>query len=1125
MVDRSVSVVLRAQVEDYKRKMGEASSATKRVATEAEQAGTKTAGAFGQLAASARTNGDAWKDAGAPLLAFGAAATAATTAAVAQFATFDAAMSSVQAATMESASNMEHLRDAAMDAGARTQYSATEAAAGVEELAKAGVATADILNGGLDGALDLAASGAIGVGDAAEIAATAMTQFGLEGDQVTHIADLLAAGAGKAQGGVGDLGMALKQAGLVADQTGLSIEETTGGLAAFASAGLIGSDAGTSFKTMLQRLTPQSNEAKSAMEDLGISAYDSQGEFIGLAEFAGKLETAMRDLTPEQRNAAMATIFGSDAVRAANVLYDKGESGIREWISAVDDQGFAAEQAALRMDNLKGDIEGLGGALETAMIGMGESSNGPLREVTQRLTDLVNAFNSMPDGVQGLTGILGGVVGAASLAGGAFLTLSPRIVETWDALGKLGRVGGGAQNALKWVGRNAIPIAGALTAATVALTLWAEESARTTAMTRTLGDTLSETGDTSKETAGALRDLMKETRGLGPINFDSVYDEAEKMGIAFNDLTDYVLGNADAIDRVNAAGDEFISGSNPWEHIIMSREGAVQNLRYSLDTMAGSLTTAERQTLQVARAEEEAKGTTDELAVAAQEQAAASEAAAEALQEWRDAAGEADASFLTLTGALDGAIQKNQDYATSTADATEDSGDSWEDYYDGVTVSAADYIAQLQSQVDAQTNWETNMLGVAARVKAGMTGAMLDAGNAMVDELLAAGPEGAAAVALINSMTDEEFAKTVELWGNRGADSVAEFTARLEAERQPEVDVTVNVDADPAPADRSMAAWGARLTAQGNAQVPVDADTSSAQAAYDSLMTGMETSTVTVPILSETSQAVTKADEFVAYVDSTSPMVKCDADTGAGYVTVGAFEAWVLELDPEAKVGASTDAATGAVNAFVTWSDGTQSEVQVDASTGTATTSVTTLLNETSQRSASIEVKPATTNFWSSLLGAIAGKSVTVPVTAGGSAARPAEKRTGGGQVRGPGTTTSDSIPALISDQEWVIQASSANKYGPEFMTAVNQGTYDPGRGYARFRDGGRAGGTTRPVLTSPSSPTIVNVNVPEADSSQLAVEFARQLRIAAQGAGAAAYSAAVAASESDLRAMAVFRR
>ncbi|MGO1267634.1 MAG: phage tail tape measure protein, partial [Microbacterium gubbeenense] len=137
---------------------------------------------------------------------------------------FDQAMSNVQAGSMETAGNMELLRQAALDAGESTVYSATEAAGAIEELAKAGLSTADILGGGLSGALDLAASGGIDVGQAAEIASVAMKQFGLEGKDITGIADNLAAGAGKAVGDVDDLGNALNQAGTVANSFGLTVD-------------------------------------------------------------------------------------------------------------------------------------------------------------------------------------------------------------------------------------------------------------------------------------------------------------------------------------------------------------------------------------------------------------------------------------------------------------------------------------------------------------------------------------------------------------------------------------------------------------------------------------------------------------------------------------------------------------------------------------------------------------------------------------------------------------------------------------------------------------------------------------------------------------------------------------
>jgi hypothetical protein len=211
---------------------------------------------------------------------------------------FDKAMSGVQAATHAGANEIGALRQAALQAGKDTQYSATQAAQGITELSKAGVSTADVLGGGLKGALNLAAAGQLDVGEAAETAATAMTQFGLSGKDIPHVADLLAAGAGKAQGSVHDMGYALKQSGLVAAQFGLSVEDTTGTLAAFASAGLIGSDAGTSFKTMLLALANPSAKTKDAMDELGISAYDAQGKFVGIRRCAEQLQDEARRPDP-----------------------------------------------------------------------------------------------------------------------------------------------------------------------------------------------------------------------------------------------------------------------------------------------------------------------------------------------------------------------------------------------------------------------------------------------------------------------------------------------------------------------------------------------------------------------------------------------------------------------------------------------------------------------------------------------------------------------------------------------------------------------------------------------------------------------------------------------------------
>ena len=437
MGERSVLVRIRAEIGDFKKQMTEASKVTEQVGKATQETAAKSKTALGQMVQSASRHEEAWTRSGTALLGFGAAVAVGVGMAIKSYAEFDKAMSEVRAATHASSGDMEQLRAAAITAGADTSYSAREAADAISELSKAGVATKDILSGGLAGSLSLAAAGGLAVADAAELAATALVQFKLSGSQVPHVSDLLAAGAGKAQGSVEDLGAALNQSGLIAASTGLTIEETTGGLAAFASAGLLGSDAGTSFKTMLQSLTPNSKEAASEMAKLGINAYDSQGKFVGLSKFAGILQDSMKGLTDEQRNASMKIIFGSDAVRAANVLYEQGAKGITDWTSAVNEAGYAATTAAIKQDNLAGDIEKLGGSLDSVFLKSGSGANDVLRGLVRTAESFVDAVGNIPGPVLQAGVGLAAVAGGAALVGGAFLTTFPKIIETKKAFSEL----------------------------------------------------------------------------------------------------------------------------------------------------------------------------------------------------------------------------------------------------------------------------------------------------------------------------------------------------------------------------------------------------------------------------------------------------------------------------------------------------------------------------------------------------------------------------------------------------------------------------------------------------------------------------------------------------------------
>jgi TP901 family phage tail tape measure protein len=529
MANRIVSVTLSAKVAEYRKGMLEAAQATRTVGTEA------------QKLAQVR---EAMNAVGAAGLAMGALIGAGVAVAVKKFADFDEAMSSVDAATHESAENMGLLREAAIEAGASTVFSATEAAGAIEELAKAGVSTADILAGGLKGALDLAAAGSLGVARSAEITSTALNQFGLTGDQASHVADVLAAGAGKAMGSVDDLANGLKFVGPVAAAMGVSLEETTGVLALFAQQGIIGEQAGTSLRGVLSSLTAPSAQARAEIERLGLSIYDSQGNFLGLENAAGQLSKAYTNMDGASRDASLGIIFGRETITAATALYKAGASGVDEWTTAVDDSGYAAETARRRLDNLKGDLEALSGAMDTALIQTGSTANDTLRGLVQTITGLVDVYNELPEPVQGVVLAVGGATAAVGLLGGTALTVIPRIYETREAMKELGITSKGLSLT---VGAAGLALGGLFAIFSELARSQAEARARTEAY----ADSLEE--GTNRVTK-ATRDLVKENLAAKNsflwLEGDSAYDAAEKLGISLDTVTDAAMGNVKALKQI-----------------------------------------------------------------------------------------------------------------------------------------------------------------------------------------------------------------------------------------------------------------------------------------------------------------------------------------------------------------------------------------------------------------------------------------------------------------------------------------------------------------------------------------------------------------------------------------------
>lgn len=396
--NKNIVVRLMADTSQYETALAKAGKSTEELAGGLEKSGSKTGIVTKGITA-----------AGLAVAAFGVAS-------VKMAADFDEQMSTVQANSGATTAQLGQLREAALQAGASTVYTASESAGAINDLAKAGMSVSDILSGGLTASLNLAAAGQMDVGNAAEYMSQALTMFHLSGKNAASTADALAAGADKAVGNVSDFGDALNNCGVMANSFGMNLQETVGVLGLFAQNGIVGAEAGTQLNSMLMRLAHPASDAEGTMKELGISTHDASGKFVGMANLAGQLHDKLGKLTDQQRQEAEATIFGSYAIKGAGIIMDAGKQGVEDWTKAVSDSGFAAQQASNKTNNLKGDLKMLESATQSAMTKIGEGAQGPLRSFTQGLTDLITDFGNLPAGVQqaivlgaSLTGILAGL--------------------------------------------------------------------------------------------------------------------------------------------------------------------------------------------------------------------------------------------------------------------------------------------------------------------------------------------------------------------------------------------------------------------------------------------------------------------------------------------------------------------------------------------------------------------------------------------------------------------------------------------------------------------------------------------------------------------------------------------
>lgn len=340
--------------------------------------------------------------------------------AVKSAADFETKISGIGAVTNATGDQLDQVRNKALQLGRDTSFSASQAADAMGELAKAGISLPDIMNGAADATVALAAAGGVALPEAASIASNAMNQFELKAQDLPKVADLIAGAANASAIDVGDFGQSLSQVGAVAHSIGLNFAETAAAIAILGNAGIKGSDAGTSLKQMFISLANPTKKSADLMKEIGFNAFDSTGHLKTLDRIAGGLQSSMKDLSPQARNAALAIIFGSDAARAGAVFFNQGASGVVKMESALT-KVKAADVAKKRMDNLSGSVEQMKGSVETAAIKFGELGQGPLKSLVDFITKLINSFTNLSSNTQQTILIMVASLGGLALFGAGLI--------------------------------------------------------------------------------------------------------------------------------------------------------------------------------------------------------------------------------------------------------------------------------------------------------------------------------------------------------------------------------------------------------------------------------------------------------------------------------------------------------------------------------------------------------------------------------------------------------------------------------------------------------------------------------------------------------------------------------
>lgn len=300
----------------------------------------------------------------------------------------------------------------AEELGATTQFTATEAAEGMQFLAMAGFETSDIL-AAMPGLLSAASAGQLDLATTSDIVSNVLSGFNIEASQTGRVADILTATFTSANVDMRMLGDSMKYAAPIAAQLGIDIEEVSAAIGVMGNAGIQGSSAGTALRTTLTKLAAPVGDAADLLAELGITLTDQEGVMLPLNEMLSNINTGFADLSDTQRTAAAQTLVGRNAMSGFLVMLQNAADGTLPDLTNELEHSFGTADriASQQLDNLLGARTILMSAIDGIKIGIGNEFLPLITDSTRNLS----AF--LTDNKDQIVSFFGGIADAISYMG------------------------------------------------------------------------------------------------------------------------------------------------------------------------------------------------------------------------------------------------------------------------------------------------------------------------------------------------------------------------------------------------------------------------------------------------------------------------------------------------------------------------------------------------------------------------------------------------------------------------------------------------------------------------------------------------------------------------------------